>query len=77
MSEHVGEKCGKQHITFFSKFTKRHNSFKNPRKVTILELDLKYIKTVMCKISAMSKRIVEKCGKRADGDPDGWRVGRT
>ena len=25
----------------------------------------------------MSKHVGEKCGKRADGDPDGRRVGRT
>ena len=25
----------------------------------------------------MSKHVREKCGKRADGDPDGRRVGRT
>ena len=25
----------------------------------------------------MSKHVGEKCGKLADGDTDGWRVGRT
>ena len=42
----------------YSKFTKRHNSFKNWRKVTTLELALEYIKTckVMCKITAQYVR---------------------
>ena len=62
----------------YSKFTKRHNSFKNWRKVTTLKLDLYYIKTKSCaKFQLnMSKHVWEKCGKRADGDPDGESDGR-
>ena len=63
----------------YSKFTKRHNSFKNRRKMMTLNLDLLYIKTKSCaKFQLnMSKHVGEKCGKPADGDPDGRRVGRT
>ena len=54
-------------------FTKRHNSFKNWRKVTTVKLDLYYIKTKSrAKFQLnMSKHVGEKCGKWADGDPDG------
>ena len=71
----------------YSKFIKRHNSFKNWRKVTTFELDLKYTKTKSrAKFQLnMWKHVGEKCGKWADGDPggrtesrtDGRRVGRT
>ena len=49
----------------YSKFKKRHNSFKNWRKVTTLKLDLKYINTKSyAKFQLkMSKRVGEKCGK--------------
>ena len=49
----------------YSKFTKRHNSFKNWRKVTTLDLGLKYIKTKSCaKFQLnMSKHVGEKCIK--------------
>ena len=61
----------------YSKFTERHNSFKNWRKVMTLELDLKYIKTKSCaKFQLnMSRHVGEKSGKRADGDrTDGDRT---
>ena len=49
----------------YSMFTKRHNSFKNWRKVTTLILDLKYTKTESyAKFQLnMSKHLGEKCGK--------------
>ena len=53
MSKHEVEKCGKTAYFLYSKFTKRHNSFKKWLKVTTLELDLQYIRTnIKCKISA-------------------------
>ena len=78
MIKHVGENCGKLCISY--KFTKRHNFFKNWRKVMTLKLDLKYIKTKSCaKFQLnMSRHVGEKCGKRADGDrTDGRMDGRT
>ena len=44
-----------------------------------LKPNLKYMKTKLCANFQlnMSKQVGEKCGKRADGDPDGRRVGRT
>ena len=49
----------------YSKFKKRHNSFKNWRKVTTPKRDLKYIKTKSCaKFQLnMSKHVGVKCGK--------------
>ena len=79
MSKHKGEKCGKTAHFLYSEFTKRHDSFENWRKVTTLELDPQYIKTKSCAKFQLniSKHVGEKCEKRADGDPDGRRVGRT
>ena len=49
----------------YSKFTKRHNSFKNWRKVTTHDLALYYIKTKSCakfKLN-MSEHAGENCGR--------------
>ena len=65
VSEHAGENCGKTVYFLYSKFKKRHNSFKNLRKVTTLKLDLEYINTKSCaKFQLkMTKHVGEKCGK--------------
>ena len=49
----------------YSKFQKGHNSYKNWRKLTTLELDLWYSKTKSyAKLQLdMSKHVREKCGK--------------
>ena len=48
----------------YSKFTKRHNSFKNWRKVTTLKLALYYIKTKLC--AKFQRNMSEQAGKTAE-----------
>ena len=64
MSKRVREKCGKLYFQY-SKFQKGHNSNKNWKKLTTLELDLQYSKTKSyAKFQLyMSKHAGEKCGK--------------
>ena len=63
----------------YSKFQKGHNSHKNWRKMTTLKLDLKCSKTKSYAKWQLniSKHVEEKCGKLADGDPDGRTETRT
>ena len=78
MSKHVGENWGKLYFQYF-KFQKRHNSFKNKRKLTTLKLDRMFIRRKWhTKFQFnMSKHVGEKCRKLwlKDGDPDGWTDG--
>ena len=64
MLKHEGENCGKLYFHFF-KFQKRHNSYKNKRKLTALELDRMFIRRKWhAKFQLnMSKHVGEKCGK--------------
>ena len=65
MSQHVGEKCGKTVFSHYSKFQKGHNSYKNWRKLTTLELIILNPKTTSYGNSQlnMSKHAGEKSGK--------------
>ena len=78
MSKHVGEKCGKLYFQYF-KLKKRHNSYKNWRKLTTLELDLQYsnIKSYAKFQLNMSKYVGEKWDGRTDGRMDTRADGRA